>query len=499
MYPDSSLYIDGRWITAGERTQLAVEDPATRQTIGRVAVATEGDVRAAAEAAARAFVPWSLSSPHERARILMNAAAGLRRRKEEIAHAMTLEMGKPLRDSLDEVDYTADIIDSLATEAPRRYGHVLPTALADGSTTVIEEPVGPVAAFTTWNYPLTVPGRKVAAALAAGCTVVIKPAEETPASAVALARALDEAGLPAGVLNMVFGDPVAISSALISSPLIRKVSFTGSLAVGRQLALAAADEVKPIMLELGGHAPVIVFDDADLDRLIPDAVGSKLHNTGQSCGSPIRFFVHRSIHDEFVRRYAAALDAVRVGSGLDPQTEMGPLASAKRFEAMQPLIDDAVSKGATVAAGGTGDDSVGYYWRPTLVAGVTDDADLMRVEPFGPIAVTTPFDDEDDVVARANDVEFGLAAYVFTGSADRALRLPRLLDVGMVTINRFGVGARDTFFGGRKKSGFGSEGGPEAVEEYTVKKLVTQGIAEERVPESPRRPSSADGIHSRNA
>ncbi|MHA7984380.1 NAD-dependent succinate-semialdehyde dehydrogenase [Rathayibacter sp. CAU 1779] len=477
MYPDSPLYIDGHWIDGEGRSHLAVEDPATKQTIGRVAVATDEDVRAAAEAAARSFPSWSRTSPHERARILIAAAENLRRRRDEIANAMTLEMGKPLRDSLDEVDYTADIIDSLATEAPRRYGNVLPTALDDGSTVVIEEPVGPVAAFTTWNYPLTVPGRKVAAALAAGCTVVIKPAEETPASAVALARALDEAGLPAGVLNMVFGDPVAISSTLIASPLIRKVSFTGSVAVGRQLAKAAAEEVKPIMLELGGHAPVIVFEDADLDQLIAGAVGSKLHNTGQSCGSPIRFFVQRSIHDEFVRRYAAALDAVQVGSGMDPATEMGPLASRRRFDAMRPLIDDAVAKGATLAAGGSGDDSIGYYWRPTLLVAVPDDADLMQVEPFGPIAVTAPFDDEDEVVERANDVEFGLAAYLFTASADRVLRLPRRLDVGMVTINRFGVGARDTFFGGRKKSGFGSEGGPEAVQEYMVKKLVAQAPA----------------------
>lgn len=476
-YPDSPLYIDGRWVSGEGRSQLPVEDPATRQTIGHVTVATEDDVRVATEAAARAFGSWRLSSPHERARILMAAAANLRERRDEIANAMTLEMGKPLRDSLDEVDYTADIIDSLATEAPRRYGNVLPTALSDGVTMVIEEPVGPVAAFTTWNYPLTVPGRKVAAALAAGCTVVIKAAEETPASAVALAQALHDAGLPAGVLNLVFGDPVAISAALIASPLIRKVSFTGSVAVGRQLARAAAEEVKPIMLELGGHAPVIVFEDADLDRLVADAVGSKLHNTGQSCGSPIRFFLHRSIHDEFVRRYAAALDAVKVGSGLDPATEMGPLASQKRFDAMQPLIDDATAKGAVLAAGGTGDDSVGYYWRPTLLADVPEDADLMRVEPFGPIAVTTPFDDEDEVVARANDVEFGLAAYLFTASADRVQRLPRLLDVGMVTINRFGVGARDTFFGGCKKSGFGSEGGQEAVQEYMVKKLVAQAVA----------------------
>jgi succinate-semialdehyde dehydrogenase/glutarate-semialdehyde dehydrogenase len=243
------------------------------------------------------------------------------------------------------------------------------------------------------------------------------------------------------------------------------------------LARAAADEVKPIMLELGGHAPVLVFEDADVDAVIDGAVGSKLHNTGQSCGSPIRFFVHEAIHDEFVRRYADALDAVRVGSGFDDATEMGPLASRKRFDAMQPLIDDAIRAGATLEAGGFGDDTTGYFWRPTLLAKVPDSAQLMHVEPFGPIAVTTTFADEDDVIARANDVEFGLAAYLFTQSADRILRVPPRLDVGMVTINRFGVGARDTFFGGRNKSGFGSEGGPEAVAEYMVKKLVTQGIA----------------------
>lgn len=477
MYPDSPLFIDGEWIGVADRSSLPVEDPASRRTIGRVAVATDSDIRSAIAAADRSFDAWRGTSPHVRAAILMRAADILRSRRGEIASLMTHEMGKPLRDSLDEVDYTADIIDSLATEAPRRIGAVLPTAYVDGRTMVIEEPVGPVAAFTTWNYPLTVPGRKVAAALAAGCTVVIKPAEETPASAVALARALDDAGLPAGVLNMVFGDPAAISHSLITSASIRKVSFTGSTEVGRMLARSAADEVKPIMLELGGHAPVLVFDDADLDRLVDGAVGSKLHNTGQSCGSPIRFFVHEAIHDEFVRRYAAALDEVRVGSGFDDASQMGPLASRKRFDAMQPLIDDAVSRGATLAAGGTGDDTDGYFWRPTLLTRAPDEAQLMQVEPFGPIAVTSTFTDEEDVIARANNVEFGLAAYLFTESAERILRVPRRLDVGMVTINRFGVGARDTFFGGRKKSGFGSEGGQEAVEEYTVKKLISQALA----------------------
>jgi len=345
-----------------------------------------------------------------------------------------------------------------------------------GRMIVSQHPVGPCFLITPWNFPLAMATRKIAPALAAGCTVVIKPAEETPASAIALARALDDAGLPAGVVSMVFGDPAAISDRMIASPLIRKISFTGSTAVGKLLARTAADQVKPIMLELGGHAPVLVFDDADLDSLIEGSVGSKLHNSGQSCGSPIRFYVHESIHDEFVRRYAAALDRVTVGDGMDDASEMGPLANARRYEAMQPLIDDAVSRGATLAAGGTGDEASGYYWRPTLLTNVPDDADLMSVEPFGPIAVTSTFTDEDEVIRRANDVPFGLAAYLFTESADRVLRVPAQLDAGMVSVNRFGVGARDTFFGGRKQSGYGSEGGPEAVDEYMVKKLIAQGL-----------------------
>jgi succinate-semialdehyde dehydrogenase/glutarate-semialdehyde dehydrogenase len=475
-YPELALYIDGTWIAATERSTVDVENPANRDTIGVLPIATADDVQHAIDAAGRAFPAWRDASPFTRAAILMRSAQLLRQRRGEIASAMTLENGKVLRDSLDEVDYTADIIDSLATEAPRRFGTVLPRAAGEGRTMLVSEPVGPVAAFTTWNYPLTVPGRKVAAALAAGCTVVLKAAEETPASALALAHALDDAGLPAGVLSIVFGDPEAISRQLIGSDGIRKVSFTGSTAVGKLLAGEAAGLVKPIMLELGGHAPVIVFDDADLDALVEGALGSKLHNSGQSCGSPIRFYVHESIHDEFVARFGAALESTTVGDGMDETTDMGPLANARRFDAMQPLIDDAVSRGAELVAGGTGDASVGYYWRPTLLARVPDDAALMSEEPFGPIAVTSPFTDEDDVVRRANDVPFGLAAYVFTGSADRALRLPARLDVGMVSVNRFGVGARDTFFGGRKQSGYGSEGGPEAVEEYMVKKLIAQGV-----------------------
>lgn len=473
-YPAIEFLVDGRWIGTAERESAPVENPATRTEIGAVPLAVEADIDAALAAADREFVPWRDTSPHRRVAILMRAADLLRERRADIATAMTLENGKPYGDSLGEVDYTADIIDSLATEAPRRFGAVLPVGADEGRTIVVSEAIGPIAAFAPWNYPLTVPGRKVAAALAAGCTVIIKAAEETPASAVALARALTDAGLPDGVLSLLFGDPAQISERLISSRVIRKVSFTGSIGVGKHLATLAGAVAKPTMLELGGHAPVIVFDDVDIDAVARESLGSKIHNSGQSCGSPTRFYLHESIHDAFVARYAELLEQVRVGDGFDPATEMGPLANARRYAAMQPLVDDAIARGAGLAAGGHGDDSTGYFYRPTLLTRVPDDALTMTDEPFGPIASTTTFTDEDEVVERANSLPYGLAAYVFTADATRALRLPRRLDVGMVSVNRFGVGARDTFFGGRKESGYGSEGGPEAVEEYLVKKLIAQ-------------------------
>ncbi|HEY0118818.1 MAG TPA: NAD-dependent succinate-semialdehyde dehydrogenase [Cellulomonas sp.] len=474
LLPAVRLLIDGQWITTAEREQLTVTNPANKAVIGTVPVATARDIEAALVASERAYPQWRDRSPYERAEIIQRAAALLRERAETIAHAMTLENGKPYSDSLGEVRYTADIMDSMATDGPRRFGHVLPAGAADGRTILVSEPVGPVAAFSPWNYPLTVPGRKLAAAFAAGCTVIIKPAEETPSSAVALAEAFVDAGLPAGVLGLLFGDPAQISSTLIASPVIRKVSFTGSTGVGKHIAQLAGSFVKPVMLELGGHAPVIVFDDVDVADVARQAVGAKAHNTGQSCGSPSRFFVHERVYDQFVAEFAKLLEAVVVSDGFDPACEVGPLANARRFGAMGPLVADAVARGARVVTGGEGDSSVGYFWPMTLLADVPDDAQIMHDEPFGPLAAVTRFTDEDDVVERANAVPYGLGAYLFTGSADRALRIPRLLDVGMVTVNKFGVGGRDTFFGGRKESGFGSEGGPEAVEEYMVRKLISQ-------------------------
>ncbi len=473
--PPLRLLIDGEWVPAGDRATLPVEDPATKTVVGQVPVASASDIEAALASSARAFASWKQTSPYERLAILQRAAALLRERADDIAAWMTLENGKHLGDSRGEVLFTADIIDTMAADGPRRVGTVIPAGAGEGRTLVVPEPIGPVAAFTTWNYPVTVPARKLAAALAAGCTVVIKPAEETPASALAVVEALVDAGLPAGVVNVLFGDAAQISSALIASPVIRKVSFTGSTPVGKHLAALAGAQAKPIMLELGGHAPVLVFEDADVDAVAHSAFWSKLHNAGQSCGAPTRFFVHESLYERFLEVYGELLDGAVVADGFTEGVQQAPLASQRRFDAMQPLVDDAVAKGARLVAGGSGDDSVGYFYRPTLLADVPADAEIMQEEPFGPISVAVPFTDEDDVVARANDVVYGLAAFAFTASADRALRLPGRLDFGMVSVNCFGVGGRDTFFGGRKESGFGSEGGPEALDEYLTKKLIVQG------------------------
>jgi succinate-semialdehyde dehydrogenase/glutarate-semialdehyde dehydrogenase len=469
-YPEIAMLIDGEWIADARETRT-VENPATRSSIGVVPLATPADLDRALGAAGRAFASWRNTPPGERASVISRAAALLRVRLEPIARAMTLENGKPIRESRSEVAYSADIVDFLASQAVRTYGTAIPSAT--GRSILAAEPIGPVAAFTPWNYPLIVPARKIAAALAAGCTIIIKPDEETPASALAFATALQDAGLPPGVLNVVFGHPAQVSETLINSPVVRKVSFTGSTPVGKRLASLAGSVAKPTMLELGGHAPVIVFEDADVDAVARMAVGSKFHNAGQSCGSPTRFYLHESVHDRFVEQFARHASDLVVGDGMLESTDIGSLANSRRLAAMAPLVDDAVARGAELVIGGPleGD---GYYWSPTILSRVPDDARAMNEEPFGPIALTTTFVELDDVVARANSLPFGLGAYIFTRSAERSIAVPRDIEAGMVGVNQFNLGGFDTFFGGVKESGYGSEGGPEAVEEYLVRKLILQ-------------------------
>ena len=472
-YGELALLIDGEWLDAEGRPTLPVVNPGNADTLGTLPLATPQDLDRALSAAARAFPRWRATAPAERQSILEHAASLLRVRRETIAARLTMEEGKTLEEARAELAFAADILDFFAAEGRRAYGKVIPSAGASRFL-VLQEPVGPVAAFTPWNFPIVVPARKVAAALAAGCTVVLKPAEETPAAAIALARALVDAGLPRGVLNVVFGVPSQVSTHLIASPVIRKVSFTGSTTVGKQIAHLAADGVKPCTLELGGHAPVLIFADADLDRAVGLAVRAKFENSGQVCVSPTRFYVEDRVHDEFVARFSARAQALVVGNGLDPGVDMGPMANPRRIATMDRLIGEAADLGAEVVTGGGAIAGDGLFFRPTVLAGVATTAAIMNEEPFGPVAVTARFHDLDEALDQANRLPYGLASYAFTSSIATASALTHSLEAGMVSLNQFDLGGAEAYFGGVKESGYGSEGGAEALRGYMVPKLVTQ-------------------------
>ena len=474
-YPRPQLFIGGEWLDAGARATLPVHDPATGEVIAALPVADRADLDAALDAADKGFQLWRKVSAYDRAIVLRRAAALMRERAAQIGAITTREQGKPVAEATAEAAACADIFDWFAEEARRAYGRIVPSKHPGVRHMVTREPIGPVAAFSPWNFPTTIPSRKMAAALAAGCSVIIKPAEETPGSCLALARALDDAGLPKGVLNVVFGMPAEISEYLIASPVIRKVSFTGSTAVGKHLARLAADGMKPTTMELGGHAPVIVFDDADIELAVRTTAGSKYRNAGQICVAPTRFFLHEAIHDTFVARFAAIANGLTVGNGLAPATRMGPLANPRRIGALATLIRDACAQGAGVAAGGGEIAGPGNFWQPTLLTDVPDSARIMNEEPFGPVAVTQRFSDFDAVVAQANRLPYGLAAYAFTRAARTAADIGEAIEAGMVGVN-FGIlTGPETPFGGVKESGHGSEGGSEGLDGYYVTKYIAQG------------------------
>ena len=470
---DLALFIDGAWQSGEGREAMPVVDPATAATIAELPRANAADLATALDAARRAFPLWRATDTDARAAILRKTATLLRERTENIATLMTLEQGKPIAEARAEVAGAAGMFDWCAEEARRMYGRTLVRPSGQRSI-VTHQPVGPVALFTPWNFPLYLLAKKMAAALAVGCSVIAKPAEETPGCTSALLHCLADAGLPAGVAQMVFGDPAHISSTLIASPVIRKISFTGSTAVGKHLMRLCADNVTPSTMELGGHAPVLVFADCDLDRTLDMVVPQKFRNAGQVCVSPTRFYVEARIHDAFVRGFADRTRGVTVGSGLDAGTKMGPLANARRPDAVAALVEDAVARGARVAAGGGRGEGPGNFFAPTLLADVPVDADVMRVEPFGPVAVTRPFDSFDEVVTAANSTPFGLAAFAFTENGRRANLLGDALEAGMVGINTFAISTADAPFGGVKQSGYGSEGGPEGLASYCVTKAVHQ-------------------------
>ncbi|MBC7781628.1 MAG: NAD-dependent succinate-semialdehyde dehydrogenase [Proteobacteria bacterium] len=474
VYPDLSLFIDGIFIAADGRVQQDVLNPATGAVIGKLPHASREDLDAALAAADRAFKTWHRSSPVERSKILRRAADLFRERAPEIARGITLDMGKPYAEALAEVMGGAEHAEWHAEECRRIYGRVIPPRIDGVRQLVLREPIGVCAAFTPWNFPFNQAIRKVVAAIGAGCTLVLKGPEDAPSAVVAIARVFADAGLPAGCLNLVWGVPAEVSDYLIRSPVVRKISFTGSVPVGKQLAALAGSLMKRCTMELGGHSPAIVFDDADIDRAAELLANMKYRNAGQVCVSPSRMYVQEQAYDRFLDKFAQVASGLKVGSGLDKDTRMGPLAHQKRVPTMESFIDDADQRGGKVVVGGARIEGDGNFFAPTVITDVPDDSRLMTQEPFGPIAPIVRFKDFDEVVRRANSLPYGLASYAFTRSSRNATAIANAIEAGMVNINHFGIALSETPFGGVKDSGYGSEGGTETFDGYLVTKFVTQ-------------------------
>ena len=473
-YAPQFLYIDGEFIGADQRPGQDVRNPATGQTIGRLPHATPDDLQRALKAAERAFITWKISSPLERSAILRRVGDLSRQRAADIGRNITLDMGKPLAEAIGEVTVCADHCDWHAEEARRIYGRVIPPRLPNVRQLVLREPIGVCAAFTPWNFPYNQAIRKIAAAIGAGCTIVIKGPEDAPSAVLAIAQMFHEAGLPKGVLNLVWGVPAEVSNTLIMSPIVRKVSFTGSVPVGKQLAALAASQMKRVTMELGGHSPVIVFDDADVDRAAKMLSGFKFRNAGQVCVAPTRFYVQEKVFDRFLAAFVDYSKRIKVGDGLDPEASMGPLAHERRLPAMDTFVEDATRRGGRIETGGHRIGSVGNFFEPTVITNVPDDSLIMTSEPFGPIAPCVPFKTLDEVLKRANSLPYGLSSYVFTTSSKTALAMQNGIEAGMININHFGQALPETPFGGVKDSGIGSEGGTETFDGYLVTKFVTQ-------------------------
>ena len=473
-YPSTHLFINGQWQDAADGKTLAVFNPATGKEIGRVAHAAKVDLDRALDAALKGFETWRDMTAADRSKIMRKAAGLMRERAEAIGRLLTQEQGKPLVEAKGEALAAADIIEWFAEEGFRVYGRIVPPRgnLAIRQM-VLKDPVGPVAAFTPWNFPINQVVRKVGAALSAGCSMLVKAPEETPAGPAELIRAFADAGLPPGVLGLVYGNPAEISSYLIQHPVIRKITFTGSTVVGKQLAAMAGQHMKRVTMELGGHAPVIVAEDADIALAIKSTGAAKFRNAGQVCISPTRFLVHKSIRNDFATALAKHAQALKVGDGLAEGTQMGPLANPRRLTAMAEFTKDAVDRGATVLAGGERIGDVGNFWQPTILADVPLEAKVFNDEPFGPMAAIRSFDTLDDAIAEANRLPYGLAGYAYTKSLKNADLLSRRVEVGMLWINMPAMPSAEMPFGGVKDSGYGSEGGPEAVEAY----LNTRAIA----------------------
>jgi len=472
-YADVQLLINGEWCNGAQGRTLPILNPATGKPIANLARAEIADLDRALAAADKGFKLWRKVSAYDRYKIMRRAGDLMRERAEGIARLMVMEQGKPFAEAKMETLAAADLIDWFAEEGRRAYGRIVPARADNITQMVVKEPVGPVAAFTPWNFPINQVVRKLSGALTTGCSIIVKAPEETPASPAALIRAFVDAGVPAGVIGLVYGVPAEISEYLIAHPIIRKITFTGSTPIGKQLAALAGQHMKRATMELGGHAPAIVFEDADVDRAAKLLAGAKFRNAGQVCVSPTRFLVQEKIYERFLDAFTQYAKDLKVGDGMDPATQMGPLANGRRVSAMERIVADAVEKGAKIVAGGKRIGDAGFFFQPTVLTNVSMDARIMNEEPFGPIAPVLPFKDFDSVVAEANRLPWGLAAYAYTSSAKTAAAIGGAFESGMVSINHHGLALPEIPFGGVKDSGYGSEGGSEAIEAYLNTKLIT--------------------------
>jgi succinate-semialdehyde dehydrogenase/glutarate-semialdehyde dehydrogenase len=470
------LYIGGEW-RDGSKGTLAVEDPATGEVLCEVADASAGDAKAALDAAVAAGAEWSQHPPRERGEILRRAFEAIIERKDELALLMTLEMGKPVKESLAEITYGAEFLRWFSEQAVRIDGRYAVAPNGQGRLLTMKQPVGPCLLITPWNFPLAMGTRKVGPAVAAGCTMVVKPAQQTPLSMLMLVKILEESGLPKGVLNLITASSASESTGpLVKDPRLRKLSFTGSTEVGRMLMEQASENLLKLSMELGGNAPFIVFEDADVDAAVQGALIAKMRNIGEACTAANRFHVADAVADQFAEKLAEKIGAMKVGRGTEDGVEVGPLIDGKQREKVSELVEDAVGRGARALVGGHSRDGAGYFYDPTVLADVPDDAELLKEEIFGPVAPVKGFTDEDEAVAAANDTEFGLVAYLYTNDIKRALRVVERLETGMVGLNQGMVSNPAAPFGGIKQSGFGREGGPEGIEEYLETKYVAVNL-----------------------
>lgn len=476
-YPNTRLFIGGQWRDGSDGRTIDVTDPATDEVIGTVAHASRKDLDDALAAAEKGFKTWSATGAYERSKLMRRAAELMRERSDAIAPILTMEQGKPVAEAKAETLVAADVMEWFAEEARRTYGQIIPARGPGIAQMAIKLPVGPVAAFTPWNFPINQIVRKLSAAVAAGCSIIVKAPEETPAAPAALIQVFADAGIPEGVVNLVYGVPAEISEYLIPHPVIRKISFTGSTPVGKHLAALAGQHMKRATMELGGHAPAIVFDDADMDKALKTLTASKFRNAGQVCIAPTRFLVQEGAYDAFLEGITRNAAALKVGGGLESGTQMGPLANERRIPALEALLTDAVSKGAEVKTGGRRIGNKGNFFEPTVVAHAPTSARIMNEEPFGPVAIVNRFSTLDDAVAEANRLPYGLASYAFTRSSANIEALGQRIEAGMTTINHIGLALPEVPFGGVRDSGYGTEGGSEAIEAYLVTKLVTQMAA----------------------